>query len=96
VLTTQRPAPLDVSELCDCARMPPMRGEPTCGQCVFDQVNGAPTVRAPGPDPVAAYAAKRRAIDALWRDADALWDGASESQRDDMVAALGADWRPRR
>ena len=55
-----------------------------------------PTLRIPAPDPVVAYAAKRRAIDALWRDADALWDSASEAQRLAMVEALGADWRTRR
>jgi hypothetical protein len=87
VTTTLRPEPPDECEAY------PRCGLDVTGHC---RCHPRPTLRIPPPDPVAAYAAKRRAIDALWRDADALWDGASESQRDDMVAALGADWRPRR
>ena len=54
------------------------------------------TVRIPPPDPVAAFVRHRLAIDALWRNADAIWDSASEAQRLAMVEALGAGWQPRR
>lgn len=64
---------------------------PRCG-C---DVGYAPTLRPPL-DRVAAYLASRRAIDALWREADALWDNAVESEHDAMVTGLGDDWRPRR
>lgn len=55
---------------------------------------------APQPTPrterVAEYLRHRAAIDALWRDADALWDAMTESEHDDAVTALGDDWQPRR
>ncbi len=87
MIPTLRPEPPDECE-----------AYPRCGLDVTGHCRCYPraTLRIPPPDPVAAYAAKRRAIDALWRDADALWDGASEEQRLAMVEALGADWRPRR
>jgi len=87
VTPTLRPEPPDECEAY------PRCGLDVTGAC---RCHPRPTLRIPRPDPVLTYVAKRRAIDALWRDADALWDSASESQRDDMVAALGADWRPRR
>ena len=45
---------------------------------------------------VEAYLRHRAAISALWREADALWDAMTESERDDAVTALGDDWQPRR
>ena len=87
MIPTLRPEPPDECEAY------PRCGLDVSGHC---RCYPRPTLRIPPPDPVVAYVAKRRAIDALWRDADALWDGASESQRLAMVEALGADWRPRR
>jgi len=53
-----------------------------------DAPAGVPTVVLPPPDPVAPYLRKRAAIDALWAECDALWDGMSERQRDHVASAL--------
>ena len=75
--------------------------EPFGPPCVVGELesrasSAAATVPAPPPPRVPAYLAKRRAIDALWAEADALWDAATESERDAMVTGLGDDWRPLR
>ena len=77
----------------DCAAWP-MCGREVRGHCACT-VDVA-TVPVPPPSRPAAYVAKRRAIAALWSEADALWDAMTESERDRSVTALGDDWRTRR
>ncbi len=64
---------------------------PRCGLDVTGhcRCHPRPTLRIPRPDPVLAYVAKRRTIDALWRDADALWDAATMAER--VACALACD-----
>lgn len=71
----------------------PMCGREVRGHCACT-VDVA-TKPCPPPSRPGAYAAKRRAIAALWAECDALWDAMTESERDRAVSALGDDWRPR-
>ena len=86
---TQRPSAPD-----DCPAWP-MCGREVRGHCACD-VGSVVTRPVPPPSRPLAYIAKRRAIAALWAEADALWDAMTESERDRSVTALGDDWRPRR
>ena len=73
---TLRPPP-------DCAAYPGC-GREVRGHCACDVA----TVPVPPPSRVGAYVTKRRAIAALWAEADALWDAMSESDHDRVVTSL--------
>ena len=84
-------APTERPTAPDCAAYPGC-GREVRGHCACDVA----TVPVPPPSRVGAYVTKRRAIAALWAEADALWDAMTESERDRSVTALGDDWRTRR
>ena len=84
-------APTERPTAPDCAAYPGC-GREVRGHCACDVA----TVPVPPPSRPGAYVTKRRAIAALWAEADALWDAMTESERDRSVTALGDDWRPRR
>jgi hypothetical protein len=71
---------------CDVAFAPTLRPPPA----------ERPTTPIPGHDRIAAFVRHRLAIDALWRNTDALWDQMTDEERQRAVASLGGDWLPRR